>query len=198
MWPELGYHTICWGVKQTGGFAAVLNCPFRAQYRQWKPRRAPEANRRGAKQASSGVCRTAEVRMSTGSGWVCSARPAQAEPKRIWPRSGKSRGRRRARQPWTKLTPHQPEESVIRNRRDPAAYYRGTASIGLSAWPLPTRSGRLGAWHLNLVCKRCRLRWLEAARARRCSGVEPARHAPPPCRPHAPRPRSPWGPCSAR
>jgi len=40
-----------------------------------------------------------EVRLSTGSGWVCSARRAQAELKRIWPSGGKSGGSRTARKP---------------------------------------------------------------------------------------------------
>src|ERR1035438_7933287 len=45
------------------------------------------------------LCRTSKLRCSTGSGWVFSARLAQAELKRIWPRAGRSGGRRQARKP---------------------------------------------------------------------------------------------------
>ena len=45
------------------------------------------------------VCRTSKVRLSTGPGWLFSARLGQAELKRIWPSGGKFGGSRRVRMP---------------------------------------------------------------------------------------------------
>jgi len=45
------------------------------------------------------VCRTSQIRLSTGSGGMYSARFVQAELKRICPSGGKSGGRRTARRP---------------------------------------------------------------------------------------------------
>jgi len=39
------------------------------------------------------------MKLSTGSGRLFSARPLQAELKRIWPKGGKSGGSRQARRP---------------------------------------------------------------------------------------------------
>ena len=87
-------------IQEARALLGSSECPPFARH---GPRRMARTRLAGQSRGEAGVpcnvCRSSEVRMSTGSGWLFSARPAQAELKRIWPKGGRSGGRRAVRKP---------------------------------------------------------------------------------------------------